>query len=257
MAGKSNNLAELNDLAQKVSRWRLQWMLQSDPYLSGLQGALENKRDLHLWLNYDAEKFLPTSINHRNSNAILAQRIILLRNGLIFAPVAFTWFSLSQATTGFAKYNATVGNQLVNFLAFWQQPSSYLPSMWTITHTAILDGLIISGIGIVTLLSDYLQGKAKQQMRSMQTDFEISRKELVLAITKVAQPFLVTQPREAVRAVSTTIKSLQSIASRLEKDFSTLQKNSISIESHPKNKIAISKFLNGVMKKFDESQGNS
>lgn len=253
MPRKPKNLEQLKQLSEHLQLWRAQWSITDDPYVEGLINALNTGSDLHIWLSHEPQTYLPTNYSYKNFKSSIAQRIIIVRNVLIFAPVAFTWFSLSQATTGFARYNATVGNQLVNFLAFWQQPSSYLPSMWTITHTAILDGIIISGIGLITLLSDLMQNRAKRERALTLAAFERSRKELLLKINEIAQPHLLANPEIAVKTLSTTIKSLQFVSAKLEKDFTQFQKSAILISTPATNKAALSKFLSGVLKKFDQA----
>jgi hypothetical protein len=88
-------------LATKIAQWVAQYNLQNDPYLTGLLAAIEGKKDLHIWAELDPNEYLP----HPDTDAAgakerLVRLLTVIRNVLVFAPVALTWAAVSAATTG-------------------------------------------------------------------------------------------------------------------------------------------------------------
>lgn len=91
--------------------------------------------------------------NLGNSIITIGKWIAILRNAIIFAPVALTWKAVSEATESFAIYAEENKNIPVNFLAFWQNGYGYLDDFWKIGHVAELDFQLILLVIFLTLIS--------------------------------------------------------------------------------------------------------
>ena len=139
-------------LAEKLERWVSLRGVKNDPYLQQLIEALHQRKNLHVWAELKPIDFLPhpTSIvGIRQSN--LVRLLTIIRNVLVFAPVALTWAAVGAATNGFAAYVKENGANVVNFLDFWQDGYGFLAPHWRIAEVARLDFLIILAVIGLTL----------------------------------------------------------------------------------------------------------
>ena len=168
-------------LAAKISEWSSRHNLQSDPYLNGLQAAIAEKKDLHIWAELNPVEYLPhPETTAAATSARLVRILTVVRNVLVFAPVALTWAAVSAATTGFSKYIAENGADVVNFLDFWQNGYEILAEEWKIGNVARLDCIIVViVIGLTLYVSQ--AGHKVDELKNASED-EIDRERLALAI---------------------------------------------------------------------------
>lgn len=139
-------------LASSLTQWVSRHNLQSDPYLSGLIEAIHEKKDLHIWAELNPNEYLPhPSTNAGFAKARLVRIFTVIRNVLVFAPVALTWAAVSEATSGFSEYIKDNGADVVNFLDFWQNGYGILGNEWKIGNVARLDFMIVIIVIALTL----------------------------------------------------------------------------------------------------------
>ena len=113
-SGKSSK-----ELLTKVENWARQNQNDQNPFVAGITEALKTGKDLAFWSNYSAVELLPESqVNLNEKLHSRAQFINQMRNVLVFAPIAFTWASISVATTNYAKFTRSAGNINLNFLIY-------------------------------------------------------------------------------------------------------------------------------------------
>lgn len=130
-------------LSEDLGAWALKYDLQTDPYVKGLIKGLTERKHLPMWASLSPFEFLPLP-NISVPRKKFYDLLVLLRNILIFVPVALTWQAVSQATTAFEKYISANPNSVVNFLEFWQNGKGYLTERWKIGSVAKLDFILIS-----------------------------------------------------------------------------------------------------------------
>jgi hypothetical protein len=139
-------------LGNSINAWISRHNLQSDPYLNGLLLAIEKRKDLHLWAELDPNQYLPHPETRAGfAKARLVRILTVIRNVLVFAPVALTWAAVSAATTGFSQYIKENGADVVNFLDFWQNGYGILSNEWKIGNVARLDFVIVLIVIALTL----------------------------------------------------------------------------------------------------------
>ena len=115
-----------------------------------------------------------------DAKARLVRVLTVVRNVLVFAPVALTWAAVSEATAGFSKYIAQNGADVVNFLDFWQNGYDILGEEWKIGNVARLDFLIVVIVIALTLYVSQV-GHTVEQTKNSAED-AIDRERLALAI---------------------------------------------------------------------------
>jgi hypothetical protein len=109
-----------------------------------------------------------------------ARLITLIRNVLVFAPVALTWAAVGQATTAFSVYVKENGADVVNFLDFWQNGYEVLGEEWRISNVAFLDFVIILIVIILTIVASAFGKRASEEQAAF--DIEIERERIGLAV---------------------------------------------------------------------------
>lgn len=167
------------ELFESLQRWATENQHLGNPYVEGMLAALQNRENLAYWASLNPNDFLPFSRSH-SSLRRLSNTLALIRNILIFIPVALTWTAVGEATTAFQTYNETNSNSVSNFLDFWQNGYGVLNEFWKIGHIATLDAIIISVlIGLILIIHFLNQKIAIDERRSKQV---LDNRRLSLAV---------------------------------------------------------------------------
>jgi hypothetical protein len=169
------------ELADQVDFWARKYQVSRDPYVTGLSTSLREKKNLQIWAAMNPVEYLPQpEITDGIAIARWTRLLILIRNVLVFAPVALTWAAVGQATSAFSRYVDENGADVVNFLDFWENGYGYLGSEWQISHVAFLDFIIIMIVIVLTLIASAF-GKKATELQSV-FDQQIERERIGLAV---------------------------------------------------------------------------
>lgn len=183
MAFQKQELKEV--LLRKLATWATQRNLLEDPYVLSLIKDITEDRNIGFWANQDPMQLLPEVETDAGINFMkYAKFFALLRNVLVFLPVALTWKAVSAATTGFAQFVSVNNAAPVNFLEFWQNGYGYLNKFWTIGAIAQIDFLIILLVIIITLVSNILQNNGQKVNQIMNETLEKEKINIALEINK-------------------------------------------------------------------------
>jgi hypothetical protein len=176
----------LTALSASLRSFGDRYQVSNHPYISGLLTAIESKKNLHIWAELDPLDYLPhPEAVSAAPKARLVRILTVVRNVLVFAPVALTWAAVSAATTGFSKYIDANGADVVNFLDFWQNGYDILAEEWKIGNVARLDFIIVV---IVILLTLYVsQAGHKVEEIEIAEEAAIDSERLALALDIQAQ----------------------------------------------------------------------
>lgn len=168
------------ELHSALRDWATKHGVLSDPYVSGLLDALEKRRNLSMWATLSPLEYLPQPRQQLRKSKFLFW-VTLLRNTLIFAPVALTWLAVGKATTAFGVYVGQNAGAIVNFLEFWQNGFGVLDKEWTIGHIALLDFIMIS---LVILLIAFLHFANEQDRRRIiSKESVVDSERMAIALT--------------------------------------------------------------------------
>lgn len=172
-------------LLRKLATWATQRELLQDPYILTLIKDITEDRNLGFWAAQDPMQFLPAV--ETNTGLMFmkyAKFFALLRNVLVFLPVALTWKAVSDATTGFSEFVSVNNATPVNFLEFWQNGYGYLNKFWTIGSIAQIDFLIILMVIFITIISNVLQNNGQKVNEIMNDSLEKEKINIILEIKK-------------------------------------------------------------------------
>lgn len=217
-------------LAEKLERWVFLRGVKNDPYLQQLIEALHSRKNLHVWAEIQPLEFMPHPTSLIQSTQTNLVRILtIVRNVLVFAPVALTWAAVSAATTGFAAYTKENGASVVNFLDFWQNGYGYLADHWHIGEVARLDFLLVVVVIVLTLYVSLAGHKAHTARINEEIKIDQERAELALEITAVLHDKRKITTVTMNQALAGSISRLVSATQNLEtaaKDIAKAQKQS-------------------------------
>ena len=171
------------ELADQVDSWARKYQVSRDPYVTGLSSSLREKKNLPIWASMNPVEYLPQpEITEGIAVARWARLLTLIRNVLVFAPVALTWAAVGQATTAFSEYVKENGADVVNFLDFWQNGYGVLGEEWRIANVAFLDFVIILIVIILTLIASVFGKRATEAQASFEQQIERERVGLAVEI---------------------------------------------------------------------------
>jgi hypothetical protein len=213
----------------EMNTWAKEWEVTSDPFVKGLNEAIQQNSDLGMWSSLDPTQLLPempdqTTIFHRVGNVLA-----LLRNVLVFLPVAITWEAIAKATDAYSSWNgesSITGQDGVlqkNFLDFWANGYGVLDNRFTIPHIGILDFWIIIGIITISLVSSALIGRGDKANEKLRQEFENERLTIAIRIRRAlhgkreASPeSIATSLADALADLNQTTRDMSEVAARLE-----------------------------------------
>ena len=170
-------------LAEIVQKWAKEHQVSDDAYIDGLTRALVENNNLAMWSSIDPLAMLPKPESKDQDYLFtIYRRINMLRNALVFAPVAFTWLAVGKATSAFQEFVEKNTTATVNFLEFWQNGYDVLGSEWQISKVATVDFIIVLAVIVLTLISNGLAEVARKKKFEADLRIDQERTELALAI---------------------------------------------------------------------------
>ena len=236
-------------LADSVEAWGNKYGQAEDGYVSGLINALRENKNLHVWATFDPVDYLPIPI--LGNGAKLAGRvrfITVLRNVLVFAPVALTWIAVGAATKGFQEYISKNTTGVANFLDFWQNGYDILPPEYRISDVARVDAVIILGVIGLTLAASVLGGRAEKQSAGSEAFADRERTDLALQIGL----YLYDKQKPTATAINSSVAN--SVA-RLRASSTALESSSKALSTTAKNLVSATKALDKSAKDMAVKKG--
>lgn len=220
-------------LVNSIQSWATLYRVQGDPYVEGLSNAVAARKNLPMWASLTPLDYLPHAQidSHKRMHQVLLI-ISVVRNALVFLPVALTWYAISKATSAFATYTADNSLSVVNFLDFWENGYGVLDEKWALSHVATLDFQIILGIIgltiVITFLDRTLQSRKSQALREADDD----RIKMALAISsylfdqqRVSNVTMNQSLARAIRDILNSTESLEKTSKELNKSVKLMPNN--------------------------------
>lgn len=212
-------------LADKLLAWADKYDVTKDGYVRGLYEALTSRKNLQIWASLNPIEYLPMpELKAGLSMANWTRFITVLRNVLVFLPVALTWAAVGEATTAFSTYLKANGSDIVNFLDFWQNGYGVLDDKWRISTIALLDFLIIMVVIVLTLIASFFSRRVTELQ--IMSEKETDRERILLSVEIASYLFEkqkvtnVTMNQSLARALDKLLNATESIeatAKALEK----------------------------------------
>jgi hypothetical protein len=236
-------------LADSVEAWGNKYGQAEDGYISGLIAALRENKNLHVWATFDPVDYLPIPMVANGSKLARRVRFItVLRNVLVFAPVALTWIAVGQATKGFQEYIQTNTTGVANFLDFWQNGYDILPPEYRISEVALVDAIIILTVIGLTLFASILGGKAEKQTSGSEAFADRERTALAIEIGL----YMYDKQKPTASVINSSVAN--SVA-RLRTSTTALETSAKSLATTAKNLVSATKALDKSAKDIAAKKG--
>ena len=236
-------------LADSVEAWGNKYGQSEDGYINGLIAALRENKNLHVWATFDPVDYLPIPMLANGSKlAGRLRKITVLRNVLVFAPVALTWIAVGEATKGFQEYIQTNTTGVANFLDFWQNGYDILPSEFRISEVALVDAIIILAVIALTLIASILGGKAEKQTSGGEGFADRERTALAIEIGL----YMYDKQKPTASVINSSVAN--SVA-RLRTSTTALESSAKSLATTAKNLVSATKALDKSAKDIAAKKG--
>jgi hypothetical protein len=220
-------------LVNSLQSWATLYGVASDPYVSGLTEAVAARKNLPMWASLDPLEYLPHAHIRTHKRLHLASLIMsVVRNSLVFLPVALTWFAISKATSAFATYTADNSLSVVNFLDFWENGYGVLDEKWALSNVATLDFQIILGIIGLTITITFLDRALKNSKNQAMQEADDERIQMALRIStylfdqqRVSNVTVNQSLAKAIRDILNSTESLDKTSKDLNKTVKLMPNN--------------------------------
>ena len=220
-------------LFNSLLSWAQENDLAADPYVSGLSSAVQNRKNLPMWASLNPLEYLPhapVQVNRALKRIVLI--ITIIRNALVFVPVALTWYAIGQATSAFAIYTADNTLSVVNFLDFWENGYGVLSEKWSLSSVAIFDFQIIMVIIILTIAVTLLEKRMRDAHAASILALDEDRIRLAMSISaflfdhqRVSQVTMNQSLAKALRDILNSTDSLDKTSKELNKTVKAIPSN--------------------------------
>jgi hypothetical protein len=222
------------ELLLELTSWASTSKVTNDPYVKALAHALETGEDIESIAEINPLDYLPHPEFTAGARRLKINNILtIIRNVLVFAPVALTWLAVSFATTAFAEYTKANADAVVNFLEFWQDGYGVLDKKWTIGHVGLLDFYLIAVVIVLTLITALMTTRHQQEQKTYVARLDDKRLELGLKLHSYLYSQRKVTPETVNARVAASVKNLQSSSKSMAQASKDLRKD---INSIPSNK---------------------
>lgn len=220
-------------LNNSLQSWASLYQVQNDPYVSGLSAALAVRKNLPMWASLEPLEYLPhAKIDSQKRLHLASMTMSLLRNSLVFLPVALTWYAISKATSAFATYTTDNSLSVVNFLDFWENGYGVLDEKWALSNVATLDFQIIIGIIFLTIAITFLDRALKHSKIQATNLADEDRIQMALEIStylfdqqRITNVTLNQSLARAIRDILNSTESLSKTSNELNKSVKMMPNN--------------------------------
>ena len=214
------------ELIDDIRAWAYANGSSNDALVTSLIADLEDMTDLAAWASLPTIELLPPINSPRADQKItIANRIAIIRNILVFVPVALTWIAVSKATAAFGAYTSANKAAVVNFLEFWQNGYGVLAEEWTIGKVAFTDFAIITLVIILSLTVSFMEIQHKKILSGEVAKRENERLALGLRLHKYLESKKTATPEVVNANVAASVRNLLAASKELTKVTKELQKD--------------------------------
>lgn len=220
-------------LADSLNEWAEKHRVTNDPYVIRLAQSLRTRSNLSMWASLNPLEFLPNPEIHKMRAAdSLVNFLSVVRNSIVFLPVALTWIAVSKATSAFSLYTSKNSIAVVNFLEFWQNGYGVLAKEWTIGRIAFLDFLLILMVIVLTLLTAYLSRRNQNLRQDAIAELDHERTALALDISAYLFTKQAVTPMTMNANMATALRQLLNATDALDKSTNILEKKFKELPTH-------------------------
>jgi ABC-type multidrug transport system fused ATPase/permease subunit len=217
-------------LAERLLNWASERGVQQDPYVIRVSRDLTQRKNWPFWATIDPLELLPFPVAAENEKLKKVNfYLTLIRNILVFVPVALTWDAVSHATSAFAIYINQNSNSVVNFLEFWQNGFKVLSKGWVIGRIAFLDFMLIAVVILLTLVVSVVERVIDTKKEQLAASLDSARMEIGLELAEFFYAKRTITPGAVSSNIANVLNRLLKVSESVERMTKTLELNSKSV----------------------------
>ena len=210
---------------ESLRSWATKHQLLDDPFVKGLLHGVISRTNLPFWASKELVDLLPhAKSSSKTRMARIDAYLIIIRNVVVFIPVALTWSAVSHATNAFGIYTSANPNSVANFLQFWQNGYDVLAPEWKIGFVANLDFLLIAVVIALTLYTSVLQARSENQ----RMDEEMALEEERLRVALLVSEYLFDKQKVTTvtvnAGVNSSVQNLKNATTKLNETVKKIEK---------------------------------
>ena len=221
---------------QTMNEWAARWNVTEDPYVAGLNAAVTRRDNMTMWASLDPTDMLPTpEIQSGRQLSRIARVLTVMRNVLVFVPVALTWLAIQNATDAFGKWAAgktsADPDSGISFIQFWQNGYGVLADKYRIQSIAKLDFILITIIVVATLVASLLESRAKSTVNVLEKAADRERIFVGLKIAEAMQGNKTASPESITESLAFALNDLSQAARDVSLAAARMEVASVGVES--------------------------
>jgi len=222
----------------ELQEWARDNQVEDDPYIVGLSEAVAQRNDLGMWASIDPLQVLPEPHVSNFFVNRLVQWLTVIRNVLVFLPVAITWMAISKATTAYKTWEPVgkkVGDTTTvadkNFLDFWSNGYGKLSKFWTIPDIGKFDFGIIAAIILLALLINFLDTRGKSLEGHLIRISEAQRTAIGIKIRRSLHGKREASPDSIAESLADALADLNQTTRDMAEVAARLERSSVGVEA--------------------------
>ena len=220
------------EMSEKVRLWAISNELWEHQRIDELIQDLENQNNYAYWSSQRPSELLPQKFDSATDNAeSWYQRVLFLRNLLVFLPVTITWIAISEASSSFSEFTTENSGSIVNFLQFWQDGYGYLASIWRLSSIALIDFFILATIMFLTSILPIFKARIARQQERFDRKNADARDALCKELFEFFVNNQIVAPLNFDRKLAKSLRDLSKSTQNLEKVTKELAKTSKNLPS--------------------------
>ena len=225
-----------NQAMQTMNEWATKWNVADDPYVAGLSAAVARRDNMTMWASLDPTDMLPTpEIQSGRLLSRIARVLTVMRNVLVFVPVALTWLAIEKATNAFGVWakGKTSGDSDsgISFIQFWQDGKEVLDEKFLIQNIARFDFYLIALIVVTTLVASLLESRAKSTVNVSEKAADRERLSVGLKIAEAMQGNKTASPESITESLAFALNDLSQAARDVSLAAARMEVASVGVES--------------------------
>jgi hypothetical protein len=221
-----------NQAMQTMNEWAAKWNVTEDPYVAGLNAAVTRRDNMTMWASLDPTEMLPAPvIQSGRLLSRIARVLTVIRNVLVFVPVALTWLAIQKATEAFGFWSNENPGVEINFIQFWQNGYNILDDKYRIQNIAKFDFILIALIVVATLVASLLESRASATARVQEKSADRERLFVGLKIAEALQGNKTASPESITESLAFALNDLSQAARDVSLAAARMEVASVGVES--------------------------
>ena len=221
-----------NQAMQTMNEWATKWNVADDPYVAGLNAAVARRDNMTMWASLDPTDMLPAPVIQSGSLLNRIARVLtVIRNVLVFVPVALTWLAIQKATEAFGFWSSENPGEEINFIQFWQNGYDILDDSYRIQNIAKFDFILIALIVVATLVASLLESRASATARAQEKSADRERLFVGLKIAEALQGNKTASPESITESLAFALNDLSQAARDVSLAAARMEVASVGVES--------------------------